>query len=231
MGKKQHQKDKLYLTHSEWTHEWGGYKGTKNTGSNSRFRRLPFHCCSLSMQPFENPLCTKEGIVFDLMNIVPFLKKYGLSPVTGEKMSFKELIRLNFHKNSDDKYHCPVTFKIFNENSHIVAIKPTGHVYAHEAIDRLNLKAKNMKDLITDEPFERKDIITIQDPTHLDKFNIAEFYHIKKNLKVTDEDEEASKKDPRHNLKSINHEAKNVLDELDRDYKPSSILVILNTSI
>ena len=30
------------------------------------------------------------------------------------------------------KYHCPVTFKIFNENSHIVAIAPTGNVFSWE---------------------------------------------------------------------------------------------------
>lgn len=44
-----------------------------------------------------------------------------------------------------DQYHCPVTFKIFNENTHIVAIKPTGNVYSMEVCsinkllrDRLN---------------------------------------------------------------------------------------------
>jgi len=30
------------------------------------------------------------------------------------------------------KYHCPVTFKVFNENTHIVAVKPTGNVFAFE---------------------------------------------------------------------------------------------------
>ena len=31
------------------------------------FRRLPFYCCALSLQPFENPLCAVDGTVFDLM--------------------------------------------------------------------------------------------------------------------------------------------------------------------
>lgn len=66
------------------------------------------------------------------MNIVPFLKKYGINPATGEKLSAKELVRLNFHKNADGKYHCPVIFKVFNENTHIVAVKPTGNVFAYE---------------------------------------------------------------------------------------------------
>ncbi|KAJ8312272.1 hypothetical protein KUTeg_009645 [Tegillarca granosa] len=214
MGKKQHQKDKLYLTTTEWKHEYGGYKGTNKSGDTSRFRRLPFHCCSLSLQPFENPLCTKEGVVFDLMNIVPFLKKYGISPVNGEKMSAKDLIKLTFHKNSEGKYHCPVTFKVFNENTHIVAVSVTGN-----AVERLNLKPGYLKDLLTDEPFTRKDLITIQDPTNLDKFNMTGFYHLKHNLKLTDEDDEKAKKDPRHNLKALNAETRDVLDELDREYK------------
>ncbi|KAL8584776.1 hypothetical protein ACOMHN_035695 [Nucella lapillus] len=224
MGKKQHQKDKLYLTTKEWKTEWGGYKGTQNTGENSRFRRLPFSCCSLSFQPFENPWCTKEGVIFDLMNIVPFLKKYGINPATGEKISAKDLIRLTFHKNSDGKYHCPVTFKVFNENTHIVAIAPTGNVYCFDAVNRLNLKTSNLKDLITDEPFTRKELITIQDPTNLDKFNIQAFYYIRKKLKMTDEEEEAAKRDPRYNLKLINNEAKAALEALEKEYTPSPYL-------
>ena len=34
------------------------------------------------------------------------------------------------------KHHCPVTFKIFNENSHIVAVAPTGNVYSWEVRER-----------------------------------------------------------------------------------------------
>lgn len=40
----------------------------------------------------------------------------------------------------------------------------TRHVYAWEAVDDLCIKAKNWKDLMTDAPFERKDLIMIQDP-------------------------------------------------------------------
>ena len=38
------------------------------------------------------------------------------------------------------------------------------HVYAWEAVEDLWIKAKNWKDLMTDAPFERKDLIMIQDP-------------------------------------------------------------------
>ncbi|KAL4223912.1 RING-type E3 ubiquitin-protein ligase ppil2 [Mactra antiquata] len=215
MGKKQHQKDKLYLTTTEWKNEFGGYKGKQV--KNSEFRRLPFSSCTLSMQPFENPLCTKDGVIYDLMNIVPFLKKYGINPATGEKLSAKELIRLNFHKNADGKYHCPVTFKVFNENTHIVAVKPTGNVFAYEAVERLNIKANFWRDLITDEPFIRKDLITMQDPTNLEKFNIQKFYYVKNNLKAGEEDENVLK-DGKQRLKTINAETKAVLETLEKEY-------------
>ena len=34
---------------------------------------------------------------------------------------------------SPGKYHCPVLFTVFTNSSHIVAIRTTGNVYAHEA--------------------------------------------------------------------------------------------------
>ena len=40
--------------------------------------RTPFDCCALSFQPFENPVCARNsdgtGYVFDLVNIIPWLK-------------------------------------------------------------------------------------------------------------------------------------------------------------
>lgn len=220
MGKKQHQKDKLYLTTTEWGLFYGGKKATQDTGENSKFRRLPFFCCSLSLQPFEHPYCTPAGVIYDLFNIQKFLKKYGRDPATGEKLHSKDLIKLNFFKNQAGKYHCPTTFKVFNENTHIVAIRTTGNVFCYDAVERLNIKPGHWKDLVSDEPFVRKDIITIQDPSNLDKFNMANFYHLRQNLKLVDEEEEAARKDPRYNLNAVNSATKAVLDELESTYKP-----------
>lgn len=47
-----------------------------------------------------------------------------------------------------------------------------------QAIDRLNLKTRNMKDLITDEHFSRSDLVTLQDPEHPEKWDISTFYHV-----------------------------------------------------
>ncbi len=55
-----------------------------------------------------------------------------------------------------------------------------------QAIERLNIKPKYWQDLISNEPFTRKDLITIQDPDNLEKFNYTSFYHIRKNLKLDD---------------------------------------------
>lgn len=104
-----------------------------------------------------------------------------------QKFDIKSLTKLNFFKNGQDDYHCPVLFKPFTKNSHIVAIQTSGNVYCYEAVEQLNIKGKNYKDLINDTPFVRSDIITIQDPNNLGKFNISNFHHIKNNLRVETE--------------------------------------------
>ena len=94
---------------------------------------------------------------------------------------------MNFHKNAEGAYQCPVLFKQFTDKSHIVAIKSTGNVFSYEAVEQLNLKPKNWKELLTDETFTRQDIITLQDPSYLEKFNIANFHHVKNDQKIENE--------------------------------------------
>uniref|UniRef100_H2ZH27 RING-type E3 ubiquitin-protein ligase PPIL2 n=1 Tax=Ciona savignyi TaxID=51511 RepID=H2ZH27_CIOSA len=220
MGKRQHQSDKMYVTGREWAEFYGGHKKTVR---NSDFRRLPFFCCSISLQPVENPMCTKEGHVFDLLNIVPWLRKFATNPITGKKLEAKSLIKLTFHKNADGKYHCPVLFKVFNENTHIVAIATTGNVFSYDAVEQLNMKSKNWKELLTDKKFTREDIITIQDPTKLDKFNLQTFFHLKHNQKLPDDDLKA-RADPKYYMKTTNAETSQTLDQLYKDYKGDEIL-------
>ncbi|CAM1327601.1 PPIL2 (predicted), partial [Pycnogonum litorale] len=218
MGKRQHQKDKMYLTCTEWSTLYGGKKSVKP--QDAEFRRLPFDHCALSLQPFEHPLCTSDGVIFDLMSIVPFLKKYGTNPVDGKPLEAKSLIKLKFHKNSEGKYHCPVLFKVFNRSSHIVAIKTTGNVFSNEAVEQLNVKAKNFKELLTDEDFKKSDIITIQDPHDLEKFNLSKFHHLKHNQRLETEEDIKAKNDSTYYLKNINRQTKSILEELEREYKP-----------
>lgn len=39
-------------------------------------------------------MCTPEGHVFDLLHIVPYLRKYGTSPMTGQPLEMKQLIKV-----------------------------------------------------------------------------------------------------------------------------------------
>ncbi|KAI4460673.1 peptidyl-prolyl cis-trans isomerase-related [Holotrichia oblita] len=224
MGKRQHQKDKLYLTYTEWTTLYGGkVSGERPTEEENAFKRLPFDHCCVSLQPWEHPYCDLDGNIFDLQALIPFLKKFKTNPVTGKPLDMKSLIKLNFHRNAEKEIHCPVLFKNLTKHSHIAAIATTGNVYSMEAIEQLNIKNKNWKDLINDAPFERKDVIVLQDPNSLAKFNITTFHHVKNNLRVETEEELADKSDPTARLKSINPETKYTLEELNRDYKEPTI--------
>ncbi|XP_045491534.1 RING-type E3 ubiquitin-protein ligase PPIL2 [Colias croceus] len=219
MGKRQHQKDKMYLTYTEWTTLYGGKRSGTAVEEDTSFKRLPYDHCCLCLQPFEQPYCDADGNVFELQAIIEFAKKFKINPVTGKKIDLKGLIKLNFFKNAKDEHHCPVLFKPFTKNSHIVAIRTSGNVYCYEAVEQLNIKGKNWKDLIEDTPFVRSDIITIQDPNNLDKFNISKFHHIKNNLRVETEEEIALRKDPHARLKTVSSETKEILQELEKEYK------------
>nr|XP_013190079.1 unnamed protein product [Amyelois transitella] len=219
MGKRQHQKDKMYITYTEWTTLYGGKRSGTSREEDTTFKRLPFDHCCLCLQPFDDPYCDTDGNIFELQAIIDFLKKFKVNPVTGKKFDLKHLIKLNFFKNAEDDYHCPVLFKPFTKNSHIVAIRTSGNVYSYEAVEQLNIKGKNWKDLVNDTPFTRSDIITIQDPNHLNKFNISTFHHVKNNLRVETEEEIALKKDPHARLKTVSAETKDILQELEKEYK------------
>jgi len=219
MGRKQHQSDKLWLTTQEWKYFFGGYKGKRKVGSDEvDFKRLPFDHCALSLQPFENPYVDSEGNVFDLVHIVPFIKKFKANPCTGQPLDAKGLLKLKFFKNSAGEYHCPVMYKVFNPSTHIVCIRTTGHVFCHEAVEELNLKTKNFKDLLTDEPFTKADIQVLQDPRNMTKFNLSNFHHVKHQLKVSDDDLVKAKTDPKARIKKINHETRDTLNELEKNY-------------
>ncbi|CAL1294714.1 unnamed protein product [Larinioides sclopetarius] len=185
-----------YLTASEYTQYYGGKRTGVGNSSAAEFRRLPFDHCSLSLQPFEHPFCTPEGVIYDLMHIVPFLKKYGVDPATGKSLDQKSLLKLNFTKNADGKYHCPVLFKVFNENSHIVAIKTTGNVFSYE------------------------------DPTNLEKFNFNNFHHVKNKLSVTEDFEADQNGENYGNLKSVNSVTRDVLEEIKREAANKKMLFI-----
>ena len=89
----------------------GGYKEKQHAPKQP----LPFYCCSLSFTNFEDPVCTADGTVFDVTNIVPYISKFHAHPVSGEPLELSDLIPLTFHKNADGEYECPVMKKVFNQ--------------------------------------------------------------------------------------------------------------------
>lgn len=213
MGRnKSKQKDRAYITASEWKEEGGG----KKVGNRQNvFKRLPFNCCAISFTPVDirhsNAVVTDDGTVMDITNAVPYIQKFKKHPVLGTPLSLKDLTRITFHTNDAGEICCPVLGKVFNENTHIVCVKPTGNVYCWEAVDELCLKPKNLKDLITDEPFKRSDIVHIQDPKDLSGKNYAEFDHVKKNLGVEKDDEGKS------HVNVVSDDAQRALGALNED--------------
>ena len=180
MGKNQHSKDRMFLTRTE--HASGEHRGAgKQSALKLPYKTLPFDCCAISFRPFENPLCTGDGIVFELLNIVPYLKKYKRHPVTGRPLAASDLIKLHFHKSSG-VYACPVLFKPFTQHSHIVAIKTTGNVYSYDAVKQMNLKTGHLHDLLDDTPFSRADVIHIQDPSNGNLREMEHFSHVSEAL-------------------------------------------------
>jgi peptidyl-prolyl cis-trans isomerase-like protein 2 len=193
--------DKLYITHSEWSSADAftastGAGAAKSKAVGASFKRLPYNYCALSLQPFSHPVCTSAGAIFDLTNILPWLKKHGTNPIDGKPLKSSELIKLNFAKNDDNEYVDPVTFKVFTDNTHIVALKTTGNVFAWDTIDRLNIKAKNWRDLVSDDEFSRKDIITLQDPMNIEARDLSSFKFLKDGESALTEEQEAERNDP-----------------------------------
>ena len=141
----------------------------------ANFKRLPFNFCAVSLQPFEHPVCTIEGAIFDLTNILPWIKKHGTNPVNGKSLKSSELIKLTFAQNDEGEYVDPVTFKVFTDNTHLVALRNTGNVFSYDTVERLNIKSKNWQDLVSNEEFQRSDIITLQDPQNVESRNLSQF--------------------------------------------------------
>ncbi|RLN57787.1 hypothetical protein BBJ28_00004896 [Nothophytophthora sp. Chile5] len=186
MGKNRHTKDRLFITQTEHKYLYGG----KKQEIRRAYRRLPFNCCAITLCPFTNPVCTREGHLFDLEAVVPYVKQHQINPVTGKPLALKELIQLHFTKNSQDQYFCPVTYKVFTDNTKIAAIATTGNVFCYEAIEELNIKPKNwtvrtkhrlgLGDLISGAKFKRKDIIVLQDPQDFSNREIENFEHLRR---------------------------------------------------
>ncbi|KAK5142533.1 hypothetical protein LTR04_002194, partial [Oleoguttula sp. CCFEE 6159] len=188
------------ITHSEWSSNdaysaSAGSNAGKEKVDGASFKRLPFNFCAVSLQPFAHPVCTSAGTIFDLTNILPWLKKHGTNPIDGAPLKSSELIKLTFAKNDDDEYVDPVTYKVFTDNTHIVAIRhgTTANVFAWDTVERLNIKAKNWQDLVSDEEFSRADITTLQDPQNIGARDLSSFKYLKDGVSTLTPEQEAER--------------------------------------
>lgn len=94
MGKRQHQKDKMYLTYTEWTELYGGKKFESAENEYIKFKRLPYECCCITMATFDVPYSDLEGNIFDLEPLIAFLQTFKVNPVTGKFSRFSYLSTL-----------------------------------------------------------------------------------------------------------------------------------------
>lgn len=120
-----------------------------------------------------------SGTIYELTHILPWLLKHGTDPVTGKRLTRAELTTLHVARNAGGEPIDPVTFKVLTDNTHVVAIKPSGNVYAFDTVDRLNIKAKTWRDLVSDVEFVRADIVTLQDPANLASRDMSSFQYVK----------------------------------------------------
>lgn len=97
MGKRRHNQDKAFITTKEHVSDWGGKSADR---PKSQMINLPFNYCNLALVEAKQPYSTHDGIVFDLTNIVPYLRKKGnKNPCTGDPLTSQELTKLLIHKN------------------------------------------------------------------------------------------------------------------------------------
>ncbi|KAJ7944524.1 Adenylyl-sulfate kinase [Quillaja saponaria] len=82
-----------------------------------------------------------------------------------------------------------------------------------ETIKELNVKTKNWKELLTDEPFTKEDLITVQNHNALYRKVLLDFDHVKNSLQVDDEDLKKISSDPTYNI-NVTGDINEMLKEL-----------------
>lgn len=152
--------------------------------------------------------------------------------MTGKPLKAGDLIKLNFARNGDvdankaevqgggrggdgdgGEMIDPVTFKVFTDNTHIVAIRhgSEANVFAWDTVERLNIKAKMWRDLVDDREFSRPDIITLQDPQNIESRNLSKFKFIKDGETVLSKEQAEERKKGSVNIDALGRVGDKVL--------------------
>ena len=107
----------------------------------------------------------------------------------------------------------PVTFKVFTDNTHVVAIRhgSEANVFAWDTIERLNIKAKMWKDLVDDREFGRSDIITLQDPQNIESRDLSKYKFLQEGTSVLTKEQEEERKGGNVNIDALGRVGDKVL--------------------
>ena len=139
---------------------------TRSSRHIARARRRPHlllsSSLSLSLSRFLSLSLWQGGAVYDLCNAVPFVREHGVDPATGAPLKASELVRLTFHRDGNGELGCPVSGEPFTDSTKTCAVRTTGNVYSYKVVEELNLRPKSLRDLLTDEPFKRADVLVLR---------------------------------------------------------------------
>lgn len=180
------QKEKQYQSARENRENAQLRAGSGMTGGIVQ-RRLPFHCCALTLVPFTNPVCTlSSGIILESSALMNFLLEHKQDPISGQSLSTKDIITLHMDQDEEGRWQCPILTKPFSDRTKIVAVLDRSaneaYVYSFEAYKELNVKAKNWLDLTTGKKFHpQKDVLILNDPEdeeYQKKRDIQSFWYI-----------------------------------------------------
>jgi peptidyl-prolyl cis-trans isomerase-like protein 2 len=107
----------------------------------------------------------------------------------------------------------PVTFKVFTDNTHVVAIRhgTEANVFAWDTIERLNIKAKMWRDLVDDREFGRADIITLQDPQNIESRDLSKYKFVQEGTTVLTKEQEEERKGGNVNIDALGRVGDKVL--------------------
>ena len=167
--------DKLYITRSEClSGEFFGASNTKNKGSSSlacdrEGEWYSLDICNLSLQPWDKPVCTSEGIIYDHLTILEHLDEHNFDPITKSPLDKKYLIEIRNYNPQLFTITCPITCKdLTHSPEKAILLKPSGYIYDRQIIDEIckEFESSEWRDPMSDLPFNRSDIILLQKRPH-----------------------------------------------------------------
>jgi peptidyl-prolyl cis-trans isomerase-like protein 2 len=171
----------------------GASSSFSRTGASSLVQRaLPFGRCALTLLPVRDPVCNRDGILFEGSAALSFAMRHGVDPASGQPLAPSQLVALNVDRGGGgdgedgggdpeegpSSWRCPVLAKPLTAHTKAVAVlqraggvgagagrRRVANVYSYQAYYELNVKARSYVDLVTGEPFDPKaDVIVINDP-------------------------------------------------------------------